>query len=404
MAIYNYKGIDRKGTEKSGTVNAEGIAQAKQKVRAQGIMLTSIKEQKSKSGGGGGFNITFGSGVSVEDLSLMTRQLATLFKAKIQVVESFTALIEQSDNPKLRVILSEVRQKVNEGSSLANALKDYPTVFDNIYVNMVEAGESSGTLDVVLLRLAEFTESSVKLKNKIKGAMMYPIIMLLVGSVVLGVILVLVIPKITKIFTSLKKELPLPTQICIFLSDFLQNYWWLVIIGGFFGVIAFKKWIVSPKGKPVWDAFVLKVPVFGDLVMMINVSRFCSTLSTLLNSGVPILASMKIVKNLISNIHMQKAIESSRVNVSEGSTLAGPLAESGYFPKMVTHMISLGEKSGELEPMLNIISDNYEDQVEAKLGGLTSILEPIMMVGMGGAVAFIVMSVVVPMMELNSIK
>lgn len=403
MAIYNYKGIDRKGTEKSGTVNAEGIAQAKQKVRAQGIMLTSIKEQKSKSGGGG-FNITFGSGVSVEDLSLMTRQLATLFKAKIQVVESFTALIEQSDNPKLRVILSEVRQKVNEGSSLANALKDYPTVFDNIYVNMVEAGESSGTLDVVLLRLAEFTESSVKLKNKIKGAMMYPIIMLLVGSVVLGVILVLVIPKITKIFTSLKKELPLPTQICIFLSDFLQNYWWLVIIGSIFGVIAFKKWIVSPKGKPVWDAFVLKVPVFGDLVMMINVSRFCSTLSTLLNSGVPILASMKIVKNLISNIHMQKAIESSRVNVSEGSTLAGPLAESGYFPKMVTHMISLGEKSGELEPMLNIISDNYEDQVEAKLGGLTSILEPIMMVGMGGAVAFIVMSVVVPMMELNSIK
>ena len=365
-------------------------------------MLTSIKEQKSKSGSG--LNFTFGTGVSVEDLSLMTRQLATLFKAKIQVVESFSALIEQSDNPKMRVILSEVRQKVNEGSSLAGALKDYPKVFDNIYVNMVEAGESSGTLDVVLLRLAEFTESSVKLKNKIKGAMMYPIIMLCVGSIVLGVILVLVIPKITKIFVSLKKELPLPTQICIWLSDFLQNYWWLVIMGAIGGAIAFKRWIASPKGKPIWDAFVLKVPVFGDLVMMINVSRFCSTLSTLLNSGVPILASLRIVKNLISNIHMQTAIENSRISISEGSSLAGPLTESGYFPKMVTHMVSLGEKSGELEPMLNIISENYEDQVEAKLGGLTSILEPIMMVGMGGAVAFIVMSVVVPMMELNSVN
>ncbi len=402
MAIYNYKGIDRTGVEKRGAVNAEGIAHAKQKVRALGIMLTAIKEQKSKSGAG--FNINFGSVVSVEDLSLMTRQLATLFKAKIQVVESFTALIEQCENPRLRVILSEIRQKVNEGSSLANALKDYPKVFDNIYVNMVEAGESSGTLDVVLLRLAEFTESSVKLKNKVKGAMMYPVIMLMVGSVVLGVILVLVIPKITKIFTSLKKELPLPTQICIWLSNFLQHYWWLVIIGFFVGLWAFRKYISTPKGRALWDSFTLKVPVFGDLVMMINVSRFCSTLATLLNSGVPILASMKIVKNLISNVHMQRAIENSRINVSEGSSLAAPLEQSGYFPKMVTHMVSLGEKSGELEPMLNIIADNYEDQVEAKLNGLTSILEPIMMVGMGGAVAFIVMSVVVPMMELNSIN
>ena len=402
MAIYNYKGIDRTGVEKRGAVNAEGIAHAKQKVRALGIMLTAIKEQKSKSGAG--FSINFGSVVSVEDLSLMTRQLATLFKAKIQVVQSFTALIEQCENPRLRVILSEIRQKVNEGSSLANALSDYPKVFDNIYVNMVEAGESSGTLDVVLLRLAEFTESSVKLKNKIKGAMMYPIIMLMVGSIVLGVILVLVIPKITKIFVSLKKELPLPTQICIWLSNFLQNYWWLVIIGFFFGIWAFNKYISTPKGRSLWDSFTLKVPVFGDLVMMINVSRFCSTLSTLLNSGVPILAAMKIVKNLISNVHMQQAIENSRINVSEGSSLAAPLEQSGYFPKMVTHMVSLGEKSGELEPMLNIIADNYEDQVEAKLNGLTSILEPIMMVAMGGAVAFIVMSVVVPMMELNSVN
>lgn len=402
MAIFDYKGIDRTGTEKKGNITAENELAAKAKIRAQGIMLTSIKEHKS--GSKASFELNFGNTVSINDLSLMTRQLATLIKARIQIVESFNALIEQCENPKLKVILSEIRQKVNEGTSLASALGDYPKVFDHIYVNMVEAGEQSGTLDIVLLRLAEFTEAQVKLKNKVKGAMMYPIIMLLVGATVMGVILVLVIPKITKIFVSMKKELPLPTQISIWLSSFLQQYWWAVIIGAFASYWLFQRYINTKKGRSRWDFFTLKLPIFGQLITMVNVSRFASTLSTLLNSGVPILAAMKIVKNLIGNVHMQDAIESARVNISEGSSMAAPLAQSGYFPIMVTHMISLGEKSGELEPMLNIIAENYEDQVESKLSGLTSVLEPIMMVGMGGAVAFIVMSVVVPMMELNSIN
>lgn len=402
MAIFDYKGIDRTGSEKKGNITAENEQAAKAKIRAKGIMLTSIKEHKSSNKTS--FEINFGSTVSINDLSLMTRQLATLIKAKIQIVEAFNALIEQSENPKLKVVLSEIRQKVNEGSSLAAAFSDYPKIFDHIYVNMVEAGEQSGTLDIVLVRLAEFTESQVKLKNKVKGAMMYPMIMLLVGATVLGIILVVVIPKITKIFISMKKELPLPTKISIWLSNFLQNYWWAVIIGAMGLVWLTKKYINSKSGKKKWDRLTIKLPVFGTLITMVNVSRFASTLSTLLNSGVPILASMKIVKNLIGNVHMQEAIENARVNISEGSSMAAPLAQSGYFPIMVTHMISLGEKSGELEPMLNIIAENYEDQVESKLSGLTSILEPIMMVGMGGAVAFIVMSVVVPMMELNSLK
>ena len=403
MAIFDYKGIDRTGTHKKGNITAENEQVAKAKIKAKGIMITAIKEHKS-SNRSSAMNISFGGSVSINDLSLMTRQLATLVKAKIQIVEAFNALIEQSENPKLKVVLSEIRQKVNEGTALAAAFGDYPKIFDHIYVNMVAAGEQSGNLDIVLIRLAEFTESQVKLKNKVKGAMMYPIIMLLVGATVMGVILVLVIPKITKIFVSMKKELPLPTKICIWLSEFLQNYWWGVIIGGFGLYYLFNRYIETKKGKSQWDAVTLKMPILGQLVTMVNVSRFASTLSTLLNSGVPILASMKIVKNLIGNVHMQNAIESSRINVSEGSSMSAPLAQSGYFPIMVTHMISLGEKSGELEPMLNIIAENYEDQVESKLSGLTSILEPIMMVGMGGAVAFIVMSVVIPMMELNSVK
>ncbi len=401
MALYAYHGIDKTGVEKKGTVTAENEVFAKQKIRSSGIMLTKIKEQKSENKAQAA--VTFGNAISINDLSLMTRQLATLVKARIQIVEAFNALIEQCENPKLKVILSEVRQKVNEGSSLGNALADYPKVFDNIYVNMVEAGESSGTLHIVLMRLAEFTEAQVKLKNKVRGAMMYPIIMLIVGASVMSIILVLVIPKITKIFVTLKKDLPIPTQICIWLSSFLKSYWWAVILGGFASVWLFKKYITTKKGKSQWDTFLLKLPIIGNLVTMVNVSRFCSTLGTLLNSGVPILMAMKIVKNLISNVHIQAAIEDSRTSITEGSSMSGPLASSKLFPVMVTHMISLGEKSGELEPMLNIIAENYEDQVESKLNGLTSVLEPIMMVGMGGAVAFIVMSVVVPMMELNSI-
>lgn len=402
MAIYNYKGVNKSGSETKGTINAEGLAAAKTRVRSMGIMLIEINEQSSasvkKSSG-----YSFGSAVSISDLSLMTRQLATLLRAKIQVVEAFTALVDQTDNPNLKITLSEIRQKVNEGTSLAKALSDYPKIFDNVYVNMVDAGETSGTLEVVLLKLADFTEGQLKLRNKIKSAMTYPVVMMGAGTLMVGIIFVFVIPKITKIFVSMKKALPLQTQVCIWISNFLISYWWLLIIAGFVGWSAFKKYIATETGRSKFDATVLKLPVISEIVTMINVSRFCSTLATLLQSGVPILVSMKIVSNLISNVHMKKAIEESRTSVSEGASLTGPLIRSELFPPMVTHMIKLGEKSGELEPMLQIVAENYEDQVNTKLSGLTSILEPIMMVMMGVVVAFIIFSVVVPLIDMNNV-
>ena len=405
MAIYAYKGLDKSGNEVKNSINSESLTTAKSKVRSMGIMLIEISEQKSQSkNSGSSSSLSFGQTVSIRDLSLMTRQLATLIKAKIQIVEAFSALVDQTDNQKLKIILAEIKQKVNEGYSLAKSLGDYPKVFDNVYVNMVEAGESSGTLQVVLLKLADFTEAQVKLKNKVKGAMTYPIIMIAVGGLMMGIIFIFVIPKITKIFETMKKELPLQTQVCIWISEFLKSYWWAVIIGTIGASIFFKRYIVTKKGKYNWDKFLLKLPIIGELVMMVNVSRFASTLATLLNSGVPIMAALRIVKNLISNVHMQNAVEEARVNVSEGASLSAPLARSGLFPTMVTHMMTLGEKSGELEEMLSIISENYEDQVDSKLNGLTSVLEPIMLVGMGLAVAFIIFSVVVPMMELNTIN
>jgi general secretion pathway protein F len=402
MAIYSYKGIDSSGKEVKSTINVETMAQAKQKIRSMGIMLMQINEQKTDALKKR-HTINFHKAISVSDLALMTRQLSTLIRAKIQIVDALKALIDQSDNPQMRIVLSDIRQKVNEGSSLAKALADYPQIFTNVYVNMVSAGESSGTLEIVLLRLADFTESQVQLKNKIKGSMTYPLIMIVFGSLMIGIIFIFVIPKITKIFVSMKRELPLQTQICIWISDVLQSYWWAILLGLFFLYFLFKKYIHTTGGRARWDRLLLRLPIIGELVMMINVSRFCSTLATLLNSSVPILASLKIVMNLVSNVHMQQAILEAKDCVSEGSSMTPPLIKSEIFPSMVTHMIALGERSGEMESMLQIVAENYEDQVNTKLNGLTSVLEPIMMICMGLAVAFIVFSVVVPMMSLNSI-
>jgi general secretion pathway protein F len=404
MAIYNYKGLDKSGKEVKGTLSAEGLTPAKARARSMGIMLIEINEQTSVSmkRSAGGFS--FGNSVSIADLSLMTRQLATLLRAKIQVVEAFSALVDQTENPRLKITLSEIRQKVNEGSSLAKALGEYPKIFDNVYVNMVDAGETSGTLEIVLLRLADFTESQLALRNKIKGAMTYPLVMMTFGTIMIGVIFTVVIPKITKVFISQKRQLPLQTQFCVWFSNFLLNYWWAIIIAVIGTIMIVKRYIKTENGRSQWDHLILRMPIVAPIVTMINVSRFCSTLATLLQSGVPILASMRIVSNLVSNVHMKRAVEEARTSISEGASITGPLVKSQLFPPMVTHMIKLGEKSGELEPMLKIVSENYEDQVNTKLSGLTSVLEPIMMIGMGLVVAFILFSVVVPMMELNQIK
>lgn len=394
--------MTREGKEVKNVLNAESEIQAKQKIKSMGILLLNINEKKSKQGSS--LSINFGSPVKVQDLALMTRQLATLVKAKIQIVESLAALQDQVDNEHLKVVLSEVKQDVNEGLSLAKAMAKHPKVFNNVYVNMLEAGEESGNLEVVLLRLADFTEAQMKLKNKVQGAMMYPIIMIVVGFGLISVIFIKVIPQLAKIFTSMKMELPLPTRICIGISNFMVSYWWTIIIAMFFFVWAFNKWKSSVSGERRWHAITLGFPIFGNIVRMVNVSRFCSTLTTLMGSGVPILVSLKIVKNLIPNVLMKDAIENAKEAVQEGASMTIPLKESNQFPSMVTHMISLGEKSGELEEMLGIIADNYEDQVDSKINGLTSLLEPIMIVFLGATVFFIVISVILPMMQLNSVR
>jgi general secretion pathway protein F len=402
MAIYAFTGLDKTGKEIKSTINSENEANAKSKIKSMGIMLIDLKEKKAKKKSS--TSLLPSNSVNVNELALMTRQLATLIKARIQIVEALNALMNQVDSEVLRVVLSEVRGKVNEGHSLAKALGEHPNVFDNVYVNMVDAGESSGTLDVVLLKLADFTEAKVKLKNKLQSAMIYPVVISTFGFVMINIIFIYVIPELSKMFKSSKKELPALTKATMAISEFMQNYWWMVFLA-IIGLVWFtKKYIATESGQRKWHSLQLKLPILGPLTRMINVSRFCSTLATLLTSGVPILVSMKIVKNLVPNVWMKDAIEESRSAVSEGASMTGPLVESGLYPSMVTHMIKLGEQSGELEDMLLIVADNYQDQVDSKVSGLTSILEPIMMVGIGVTVALIVFSVIMPMMELNKIN
>jgi general secretion pathway protein F len=297
--------------------------------------------------------------------------------------------------------VSKVRERVNEGASLADALGDHPKVFAPLYVNMIRAGESSGTLDVVLSRLADFTEYQVRLRSKVMGAMMYPIIMMVVGVIIVSVLFVVVVPKIRKIFDRLESSLPLPTEVLIGVSTFVSNYWWLLLLVVGTGTVLFLRFIRSEKGREKWDRFVLRVPVFGPLVRMVAIARFTKTLGTLLSSGVPLLTALDIVKNVLNNKLLEKVVEEARVSIQEGESIAGPLKRSKQFPPLVTHMIAIGEKSGELEAMLANVASAYDQQVESKVNTLTSLLEPIMIVAMGGVVGFIVFSILLPILKMN---
>jgi general secretion pathway protein F len=334
----------------------------------------------------------------------MTRQLASLVKANIPLVDALNALVEQLESVGLRTVLSQVREAVNEGSSLAKAMVVHPKVFDNIFVNMVEAGESSGTLSLVLLKLADLKEAQTRLKRKIVGGMTYPAVMGFVAFAVLLGIFTFVIPKLQAIFTSMNKQLPLSTEILIGISNFTVTWWPGIILGIAGALVLFNRYINSKSGREKWDRFKLSAPVFGKITRMIGVNRFAATMSTLLASGVPILSAMSIAKNLVENVHLARAIENARANITEGQSIAEPLKRSGEFPPLVIHMISIGEKTGELPEMLKNISDSYDEQVSTAIDGMTALLEPVMIIFMGGTVGFIVISVIMPLMEMSNIS
>lgn len=409
MPVFNYIGIDSKGKKISGVIDAENEKAVRSKLRRQSIYPTKIGQSGKTSGAkklSFGMNIDVGKylqRIKVQDIAMMTRQLSTLLSAGIPLVDSLQALEDQIENEKLKSIMTHIREKVTEGGKLSDAMKSYPKVFDNLYVNMINAGENSGALDIVLERLSEFTENQAKLRGKVIGAMIYPIIMTLVGMALMILLLIFVVPKVTSIFEDVNATLPLPTRILISLSDGVINYWYLyliVIIGIIYGV---KRWNKTENGREFFDRKKLKLPIFGKLLRMITISRFSRTLATLLNSGVPLLVSMDIVKNIVSNVVLQRAIEETKNSVKEGASVAEPLKQSGEFPPIVTHMIAIGEKTGQMEKMLERIADSYDTQVDTTVSSLMTLLEPIMILVMAVIVAFIVMSILLPILQLNQL-
>ena len=407
MAVYEYKGLSAAGSAVTGIIDADNAKSARSKLRKQGVFPTDVHEQKGASRGKGlnfqiDLNQTF-ERVNQKDVAAMTGQMSTLVGAGIPIVEALTALIDQVEKPKLEKVLRDIRERVNQGATLAEAMREHGEIFPPLYVNMVGAGEQSGALETVLQRLTEYTEAQVALRGKIVTALTYPALMGGVSGLIIIGLFVGVIPRIRRIFESMDAALPTITQVVIAISDFLLDYWMLLPFV-FAGMgFAFRSWVKTEDGRLKWHRFLLRVPVLGAVNRKVAVSRFCRTLSTLLDSGVPILTAVGIVKTVVGNDVIAEAIAAAGVNISEGQSIAKPLKESGQFPPLVTHMINIGEKTGELEPMLGKVADSYDQEVERTLESLTSILEPLMIVVMGGIVAIVALSILLPMLNMSAV-
>lgn len=405
MPIYEYTAFNSSGKTVAGIVDADSSRSARVKLRHTGIFVTELREYtKSKDTKAGAFfSIPFFKKVKTQDISLMTRQLSTLVGAGLPVVGALTALSEQTENSHLKKIITNVREKINEGSSLADALEEYPKYFSNIFINMIRAGESSGALEIVLLRLAEFLEKQLALRRKIQATLAYPVIMMAIGSLVLFFLLAYVVPIVTRMFAETHAALPLPTIILIAVSGTLQRGWWLIMLSMVLAVFGIKRYSNTEKGIYVMDRIKLNLPVFGNLIRKTAISRFTGTLGILLKSGIPILKSLGIVSAIVDNVIISDAIDTARKNIKEGEDIASPLKMSKLFPPIVIHMIAVGEKSGNLEDMLLKITEAYDSEVESAVQGLTALLEPIMILVMGVVVGFIVLSILLPIFEMNQI-
>lgn len=407
MAVFEYAGFDAAGKAIKGVIDADSARTARSRLRKQGLFPTDVSEQRAGTvkGKGLALEIDFGKylqRVGPQDIATLATQMSTLVGAGIPMVEALSALVEQTENPKLKSVLTDVREKVNEGATLAKAMRAHPTVFDELFINMIDAGEQSGALELVMQRLAAYTEASVALRGKLVAAVTYPILMMLVSSALVLGLFTFVIPRIKRIFDSYGKALPILTQVLFGISNFVTEHWLALLIVTPGLVWGARRWLRTPRGRAWWHKTQLRLPVFGPLNRTVAVSRFCRTLGTLLVSGVPILTALAIVKSVVGNDLIAGAIEGAGKNIAEGQSIAVPLKQSGEFPPIVTHMITIGEKTGELESMLTKVADAYDAEVENTVNSLTSLLTPILTVFMGLVVAVIALGILLPMLQMTS--
>jgi len=406
MPVYEYTALDRAGKNLTGIVDADSAPAARQKLRGTGIFPVEIKESLVRPREQGPRALSVSSlfkKVRSGELSATTRQLSILLGAGVTLVGALEALIAQMSNPTFKRIMAQVKESVNEGSSLANALSKHPRVFSTVYVNMVRAGEASGSLEVVLERLAEFSEHQQALRGRFRAALAYPIFMCCVGTFILFFLLTVIMPNITKIFTDMHQTLPLPTIVLIGVSDFLKSFWWLillVLVGAVFVARQFKK---GEKGQHVWDEVKVRVPILGTITQKMAMARFGRTLGSLLESGVPLINALQIVRNIVNNMLIAEVIDKAVDEIQAGKSLAVPLSRGRWFPPIMIQMIAVGEQSGELEKMLHKVADIYEGEVDSHIMAVTSMLEPAMILFMGLLVGFIVISILLPIFEMNQL-
>ena len=407
MPVYAYKGVTAAGKSTRGHLDAESHRTATARLRRDGVFLTELQEtspdaiQRPGEDGGRRFELPKFQRISPLDLALATRQEATLIGAQIPLVESLRSLTEQVENPRLKAVLGQVRDRVNEGASFADALAA-TDAFPDLYVNMIRAGEAGGALDTVMNRLADYLESQVRLRNKVGSILIYPLVMFGFAMVVVTALVTVVLPQITELLVSLDQPLPFYTRWIIAGSSFAREWWWAIGIGFAGAGFGLRTAINTEKGRLVWDRLLLRTPVVGRTVRLLAIARFSRTLSTLLAGGLPIIRALDTAKHVANNVVLGNAIDAAKDSIIEGASVAAPLRASGEFPPLVTHMIEVGESSGKLEEMLSKVADTYEEQVETPVTRLTALLEPFLILIMVGIVLVIIMATLVPLLQVTS--
>ncbi len=396
MALFTWEATTSAGEIKSGVLDAPNQIEAEKKIRGMGLTPSSVKKKK------GDLNLTLPGmgGVPVKSRVVFIRQLATMIDAGLPLVQCMEILGTQEPNPSFQKVILNVKQQIESGSTFAEALAKHPKVFDNLFVNLVAAGEMGGILDTILNRLANYMEKSMKLKQRVKSAMKYPVTVLAVSVIITGFLMVKVIPSFAGMFTSMGKDLPALTATVLAISDWTIANLPTLIVGLIAFAFAFGYTIKTDKGGWYWDTFLLKLPIFGTLLKKAAVAKFTRTLGTLLSSGVPILDSLEIVAKTAGNRVIERAIMYTRDKISEGKSVAGPLLEQNVFPKMVVQMVAVGESTGAMDVMLGKIADFYEDEVDAAVDGITSLIEPLIMVVLGGIIGVVLLSMYMPIFSM----
>ncbi|MCB1163721.1 MAG: type II secretion system F family protein [Candidatus Krumholzibacteriia bacterium] len=398
MASFVWQGISLSGKRVSGVLEADSKADVLKNLRKQKIRITLVQEQAAKKG-----MFSRPKKIKVKDLGLFTRQFATMISAGLPLIQCLEVLAQQMDHPELRSVISQVTQRIEGGSTLNEALRDHPVVFNELFTSMVEAGETGGILDTILERLATHLEKMEALIRKIKGAMTYPLVVFSVSMGATAFMLLFLIPRFAAMFADFGGELPLPTKIVMMASDGLKHYGWVLVILIVGGLIFLKRYRATYKGARKVDAIMLRIPVIGQVVRKGSVSRFSRTLGTLLASGVPLLDGLNVTARAAGNTIVSDAVGVIRTSVTGGSTLAEPMRQVGVFPPMVTQMVSVGEETGRLDEMLGKLADFYDDEVDAAVDSLTAVIEPVMIVVMGLIVGGMLIAMYLPMFKLISV-